>query len=158
MVEDQWLIGRAEGMWGGVLHPPWCSREKTEGFFIGSAPLSHFQEDQPVHQKAQCRMWNLTTRHNGKLHGHQQWLSNWHHNSGPEKSVSIADDSLWTRQKAGHLNRSQKEPVWSSSYRQYHLWKKEEEKKVFFLSSYIYIKKSLLFVLPSVKMRLIKTR
>ena len=72
--------------------------------------------------------------------------------------MSIADDSLWTRQKAGHLNRSQKELVGPLHTDNTIFGRRKRKKKVFLFVKLYKKKKSLLFVLPTVKMRIIKTR
>ena len=56
--------------------------------------------------------------------------------------MSIADNSLWTRQKAGHLNRSQKELVGPLHTDNTIFGRMKRKKKVFlFVKLYIYIKK-----------------
>ena len=54
--------------------------------------------------------------------------------------MSIADDSLWTRQKAGHLNRSQKELV-GPLHTDNTIFGRRKRKKKVFLFVKLYIKK-----------------
>lgn len=137
--------GGGSGCLGRVLHTVLCSIEgswRPSSLFLLRCPYSGRTRGPKGWVLEDDKCWDLTAKHNGKLHGQQQWEPIWHH----ENQISMLRvTSQGFPVKWAGCRESQQKPKKTQRIKehwQFHLLKKEEEKGSF----PIQVKRFFLFV------------